>query len=351
MRVNLTQAATLIATVGSYNTFMLRGAPGVGKSSILRTLSAAMPDYLPCYIDCSTLDLGDLQMPVVDHETMTTRFAPNIRFGVYPGQTRPVLIMLDELSKTPRSVLNALLPVMLERRMGDVPLPVGSVVFATGNLDTDGVGDQIPAHAYNRMTVLDVDNPTADEWQRWAAANGIAPELVKFAHDFPEVFQRYDDLPKDHTNPYIFDPRRGMVRSFCSPRSLEKASNIIKQRELLGEATLPALIGTVGEAAGRQIESFTALFDKLPRLPQIVADPMGCPLPGDAGACYMMAIHLAGKADAQNGEAIARYVQRWDSGEAKVLFTTSISVQKSKLPQLVRIRAITELFSETGRAL
>lgn len=351
MQVTLKQLATLVSTVGSVNTLMARGAPGVGKSSILKTLAKEMPDYLPCYIDCATLDLGDLQMPVVDRETMTTKFAPNARFGVYPGQTRPVLIMLDELSKAPRSVLNALLPVMLERRMGDICLPVGSVVFATGNLDTDGVGDQIPAHAYNRMTVVDVANPTSDEWIQWAAANDVAPELIKFAYDHPEVFQRYDSLPKDHANPYIFDPRRGNTRSFCSPRSLEKASNIIKSRATLGDAVLPALIGTVGEAAGRQIEAFTSLFDSMPRLAQIAADPMGTPLPGDTGACYMMAIHLAGKASKDNGEAVARYVKRWDSGEAKVLFTTSISTQKTKLPDLVKIRAMTELFAETGRML
>jgi hypothetical protein len=55
-----------------------------------------MPDFYPCYVDCANLDLGDLAMPVVDRETMTTHYAPSARFGVARGQTRPVLLMLDE---------------------------------------------------------------------------------------------------------------------------------------------------------------------------------------------------------------------------------------------------------------
>ena len=38
MNVNLKQAATLIRNCGSTNTFILRGRPGVGKSSILQVL-------------------------------------------------------------------------------------------------------------------------------------------------------------------------------------------------------------------------------------------------------------------------------------------------------------------------
>ena len=57
MRVNLKQAANLIRNCGTTNTFILRGRPGVGKSSILHMLSKELPDYLPCYIDVANLDL------------------------------------------------------------------------------------------------------------------------------------------------------------------------------------------------------------------------------------------------------------------------------------------------------
>jgi hypothetical protein len=73
-----------------------------------------------------------------------------------------------------------LLPVILERRLGDVPLPEGSIVFATTNLSTDGVGDNIPPHAYNRMTVCDFANPSVDDWITWGSNNGVVPEVLAF---------------------------------------------------------------------------------------------------------------------------------------------------------------------------
>ena len=82
MKVTLAQASTLIRNVGTSNTILLRGQPGIGKSSILADLQRELPDYQVCYIDVANLDLGDLGMPVIDKDTMTTAYAPNTRFGV-----------------------------------------------------------------------------------------------------------------------------------------------------------------------------------------------------------------------------------------------------------------------------
>ncbi len=94
MRLSLNQAANLIRHVGSSNTIILRGRPGIGKSSILTMLAKDLPDYQMCYIDVANLDLGDLGMPVIDKEAMITNYAPNARFGIGRGQTRPVCLML-----------------------------------------------------------------------------------------------------------------------------------------------------------------------------------------------------------------------------------------------------------------
>ena len=134
MQVTHNQVATIVRNLGTVNTVLLQGQPGVGKSAILKTLARQLPDYLPCYIDVANLDLGDLGMPVIDRDEMVTRYAPNARFGIGRGQNRPVLLMLDELGKASRPVLNMLLPVILEHRLGDVSLPTGSIVFGTTNL-------------------------------------------------------------------------------------------------------------------------------------------------------------------------------------------------------------------------
>ena len=112
--ISLKQAEELIATVGKDVTVHLKGQPGIGKSSILKTLATRFPNHTPVYIDCADLDLGDLAMPAMNHETKTTTFYPNERFAIHDN--KPVIIMLDEITKASEPVKNMLLPVMLDRK-------------------------------------------------------------------------------------------------------------------------------------------------------------------------------------------------------------------------------------------
>jgi hypothetical protein len=349
LSINLSQAATLVESCGAANTILLRGAPGVGKSSILKTLSQRMPDYLPCYIDVANLDLGDLAMPVIDRDSMTTSYAPNARFGIAKGQTKPVLLMLDELGKASRPVLNMLLPVILEHRLGDAQLPPGSIVFGTTNLDTDGVGDNIPAHAYNRMTVVNVANPTPDEWLNWAATNDVTPEVMAFAKQYPQVFDSYTDLEEKDNNPYIFNPRTGQTKAFCSPRSLEKTSNLIKQRHVLGDALIPALAGTIGESAARDMEALVHLADQITPFDAVVADPSKAKLPDGAGAYFLMAFMMAGRVKEETLDAVMTYVGRWEQFEARTLFLTQLATNSSKVGWACKNRAFTLAAQSVGK--
>lgn len=351
MNVTLAQASTLIRNVGSSNTLLLRGQPGIGKSSILTDLKRELPDYQVCYIDVANLDLGDLGMPVIDRENMTTSYAPNVRFGVGKDQTRPVILMLDELGKASRPVLNMLLPTILEHRIGDVPLPTGSIVFGTTNLDTDGVGDNIPAHAFNRMTVVNVANPTSDEWLAWASSNDIAPEIMAFAKQYPQVFDCYVDLDKKDKNPYIFNPVTGNIRAFCSPRSLAKASNLIAQRDVLGTALLPALAGTVGEAAARDMEALVNLADQLPLFENIIKDPSKTKVPTSVGALFILSFMLAARVSAETLDPVMEYADRVsaESFEAHALFITSLATNKSKVSMACKNKRFTSAAAKLGK--
>ena len=351
MNVTLSQAATLIRTLGTTNTVLLRGQPGIGKSSILHGIKEYFPDHFLSYIDAANLDLGDIAMPVVDREELITEYAPNARFGVGRNQTKPVVMMIDELGKASRPVMNMLLPVILERRIGDLTLPAGSIIFATTNLETDGVGDSIPAHAYNRMTVCTVANPTSDEWLQWASANGVCPEVMAFAKQTPEIFDCYVDLAKNAKNPYIFNPMAGVVKGFCSPRSLAKASNIIAARSTLGQAVLPALAGTIGEPAARQMEALINLADQLPLFEQIVKDPAKTKIPSGAGGLFLMAFLLAGRVQAETMDPVMEYAERMgkESFEAHSLFIMTLATNKSKVNMACRNRNFTTAASKLGK--
>ena len=324
--ISLKQAEDLIATIGRDVTVHMRGQPGIGKSSILKTLATRFPNHTPVYIDCADLDLGDLAMPAMNHEKRTTTFYPNERFAIHDN--KPVIIMLDEITKASEPVKNMLLPVMLERRLGAVKFHPDSIVYSTGNLTTDGVGDTMKAHAKNRLTSVTIRNPHDDEWINWGVDNGIAPEILAWIKQFPHALASYtDDSQKE--NMYIYNPRK-QQDAFVSPRSLEKASYIVKNRQVLGEdTTMVALTGTIGESASRDMSAFFSLADGLPTKESIYQKPMEAMLPNDPAARVILVMRELMSITEQHFEAWLTYLQRLPM-EIQALFAVNIMASSRK---------------------
>jgi hypothetical protein len=318
--ISLKEAEELIAQVGKDLTVHLRGQPGIGKSTLLTTLAKRFPDYEPVYIDCADLDLGDLAMPAMNHESKTTAFYPNERFAIHKG--RPVLVMLDEITKASEPVKNMLLPVMLERRLGAVEFHPDSIVFSTGNLTTDAVGDNIKAHAKNRISQVTVRNPNDTEWCAWGGDNDIAPEILAWVNQFPHCLASYTDKSQAE-NFYIYNPAK-QQDAFVSPRSLAKASFIVKTRHELGDnATMVALAGTIGEAAARDMSAYFSLADALPTREAIYNTPEKAKLPDDPAARVILIMRELQAYNKKTFQAVTQYLERLPK-ELQALFFTSI---------------------------
>ena len=322
--VSLQEFAHGIGTVGNDVTIIGQGEPGIGKSSMLKVLAQRYPDYEIAYIDCTLLDLGDFALPYtveVGDGNRVTRFAPNARFKFHSD--KPVIIMLDEIGKAMKAVKNVLLTLMLEGRIGDSYAPKGSIVFGTTNLLSDGVGDMLEAHARNRIALVTVRKPDADEWIEWALKNDIAPEVVAWVKQFPHALSSYTDgSQKD--NPYIFNPTRAGMGAVVTPRSLEKASHIAKKRSELGDAlTISLLTGTIGESASRDMQAFFTVVDKLPTWESVIANPSGAKLPDDTVAKCILVFSAIARVEKDTLSKWLTYSKRMDM-EWQALFATSV---------------------------
>ena len=227
--LNLEQCADLIQAAGSEVTFLVQGHLGIGKSALLSTLAERLPTHTPVYFDCTTKDLGDIMLPnIADVEDGGyVRFSTNEELGLHLD--KPIVLMIDELGKANPAVKNALTRILYERKMGGYTLHPDSLVFATTNLGTEGVGDMLMAHQWNRITVLTVRKPTHIEWLEWGINNGVDHTLLGWVRDNPQLFQTFDEVKDPAQNPYIFHPRDPSRKAFVTPRSLEKASRIIQQ--------------------------------------------------------------------------------------------------------------------------
>ena len=327
--VTLAEAASVILACPK-NRVILEGEPGIGKSTLLTMLGKALPDHNLAYIDVPNMDLGDTSMPVIDHDNRVCNYFPNARFRL--TEDKPVIIMLDEFTKGMAPVKNMLHPLLEESnpRLGDITLHPDSYVFLTGNLSSDGVGDNLAAHSANRLTRLLVSKPTAEEWITWALNSGeVDPAVLAFVDKYPDVLESYLNEGQKE-NKYIFQPR-AMQQAYASPRSLVKASRYVTDRHLLpNENTLTAaLIGTVGQATARDLQAFVAYQDQLPTWDAIIKQPDTAVVPTSPGACSVLVYGAVTKIDDATIKPFMKYIGRFQE-EWQAAFAINVAKNPNK---------------------
>lgn len=323
--LSLDQIAKAILAGGDKRTMLVQGHMGTGKSSLLKTLGKALPTHTMCYFDCTTKDLGDITIPqlqTIDDEGFV-RYVTNEELGLHLN--KPIILMVDEYGKANPAVKNAMLRLMLEHEMGSRKL--NGLIFATTNLGAEGVGDLLPAHARNRITVVTSRKPTNIEWIEWGIENGIDHTLLGWCKDNPQLFNSFEDHPNPDENPYIFHPKSQRT-SFVTPRSLHAASDWLKQRDLLDTQTMTSiLMGTIGARGAMDLMAFVNLADQLPSLESIKNDPMNAKIPKSDAAVCMIVLRTLTVIERDWVDAWMDYMVRLDR-EAQGMFANGVRSDK-----------------------
>lgn len=332
------EAVAAIEADGRNVTLLLEGEPGIGKSFIGAQIAAKL-GYHFAYMDIANMSLGDLMMPVINREMKCTEFFPNEALKLHTGE--PVVIMLDEWTKGSKEVKNMTLPLVLERRLGSIKLHPDSIVFATGNMSKDGVGDSIQAHQRNRFVPVYMRKPTAEEWiDNYALEHNIDPTVIAFVDQFPHVMQSYLD-DAEGSNGYIFNPKKQQT-SYASPRSLKFASDIIHTRaQKSTEAMHAELVGAIGASAAADLIAFVRMNEELPPFASIVADPEHATMPSQPVNRLLLTFNLLTRADKDNVAAVLTYLKRMNN-EMQALFLNKLLSTPSKGAWACHIKEVSD---------
>jgi hypothetical protein len=300
---------------------------GTGKSSLLKTLGKSLPTHTTCYFDCTTKDLGDITIPqlqTIDDQGYV-RYVTNEELGLH--LSKPIILMVDEYGKANPAVKNAMLRLLLERKMGSYELHPDSLVFATTNLGAEGVGDLLPPHARNRITIVTSRKPNNMEWIEWGVNNGIDHTLLGWCKDNPQLFYSFEDVKNPDDNPYIYHPKQ-QRGSFVTPRSLEAASDWLKVRDGMDSMSLTAtLMGTIGERGAMDLMTFVKMADQLPTAESIKKDPMNAKVPESAAAVCMVVYRALASIEREWVDAWMDYMGRLDK-EAQGMFANGVRAPK-----------------------
>jgi hypothetical protein len=305
--MTLKEAEEFILSVGNEVATHLVGQPGVGKTAMYERI-VEKTGYRGIYIDTPNTELGDIGIPMPNHETRTTALYPNEAWGFHHGD--PCVIFIDEFTKpSSPAVQNMLHPLLAERRIGGFKLHKDSIVITAGNNTTDGVGDLLKDHSISRLTICPIANPTAEEWLEWAALNNVAPEVMAWVKAYPHCLASYKD-PAQADNPYNFNPKNPKRSYFC-PRTGHRASNIIKKRSLMTRnALVTALSGTIGDAAARDMTAYVEVADTLPLWEDVITNPQTAIVPTSPAALCIMAYGAVQRVDRSNIGKWFEYLKR-----------------------------------------
>lgn len=338
------QVINLVKHVGPKRTILVQGPHGSGKTAIHYELQQdpAFADYLfvdP--IDCTQLSDGSVWMPDIDREKGVSRELPNERFGVSADNqkgkngAKPTFVTFDEILKTRQFIKDVLAPIVYEHRVGNYHMADGSIALCLTNLSVEGLGDSMQPHLRDRVIVVTMRGPTAEEWvNEFALVKGLHPSLIAFVHMYPQVMASFMDYQpggkhagKDQSkdNPYIFNPKL-VQDKWCTARSLHACSDILDKQEYLDPVTLTAaLAGTVGEPTAKDMSAFVRFGQEIPTFERVIDDPKKCPIPKNPTAQIVQVFQFITRAEERTqAAAVTTYVKRMAS-EMQTLFCNSVA--------------------------
>jgi alkaline phosphatase D len=165
---------------------LLWGHFGVGKTDLAREIASETGRELIILV-ISQMEPGDLiGMPSRDGER--TLF---LRPDWWPTEGN-VILMIDEVNRAHRSIRNAIMQLLIDRRIHNHFLPEGSWIMAAAN-PPDEEYDQVelitdPAFM-SRFFHIEL-TPDPDEWLKWAEIQGMPSNVTNFIREYPEFLSR-----------------------------------------------------------------------------------------------------------------------------------------------------------------
>lgn len=298
---------------------LLWGAPGTGKTSAVRALAdvAGLPVETVIASIREPSDFAGLPVVSRTEGAAAVSLAPPDWARRLAAAGKGVLFF-DEISTAPPAVQAALLRVVLERTVGDLPLPEGVAVIAAANPPEQAAGgwDLSPPLA-NRFCHLDW---TIDAR---AVADGLAsgwpaPELP----ELPPDWERHVATARSWVGGFLrvrpdlalAVPRDDAAggRAWPSPRSWDMAARLLGVAMAAGTDDLVRSLvarGAVGPGPGVELLAWLDAAD-LPDPELVLADPGSFTLPERGDRAYAALTSIA--AAVQRDPTPERWARGWE---------------------------------------
>lgn len=300
---------------GDVSLFIM-GQPGLGKTA--EAVAYAKELGRECIVEM----LGfkgpqDFGYPYLETNEDGSRSMQISRPNFWPKTDNPVII-LDEFNQASKSVQNNAQQLIHAREVNGYKLPEKALVILLGNRPEDKVNvEKLSSACVNRVCIIRVE-AHQPSWIKWAQSHGIDPLITSFIQFRPDLLTNFDGKKWDGAS------------NFASPRTWEKASKIINATNdrHIRHAMLE---GTLGQGAAAELVGFLGIYEKLPDLDQVLADPDKAEVPTDPSVVYATCAGLAKKVKPKTMENFCKYIDRLNKEFAVFAIKTAGYANKTVL--------------------
>jgi len=288
----------LTAAMPARKPVIVTGAPGVGKTQIIRQVTARLGFNLVLShpaVEDPTVPAG---FPFPSPDGTHATFLPfGNTFKVLQADGGPITVwFLDDFGQATNATQAGYMQFLLGGQLGEHKLPDNVVMILATNrrIDRANVGGILETVKSRAVTIVNLV-PDLNDWCIWAFANGIDPILIAFLRFRPDLL-------------CAFEPTADLTNSPL-PRTWENFNEILSWGLPKGLRS-KALGGSTGVPATTEYEAFESMFKQLPNIDGILLDPDNAKIPDSPGALYAVTTALASKVNVSNFGRIIRYGER-----------------------------------------
>ena len=257
LKMQLTTLAANPEMASALPPLMVWGAPGLGKSSILRDVARE-------------LGIGFIDVRLAQREPVDIRGLPvpgpdGVKWLVASEWPRDPnsrgIILFDEITAADRSLQVAAYEFILDRRLGELyRVPGGWYICAAGNRTEDrAVSTTMSSALANRFLHVEMLEDV-ESWIAWARTHDIHPSVMGFVRYRPG---------------YLFHQEgENLERGWPTPRAWERVSRML---DVFGTDDLSLLrkvvYGLVGNRAGVEFMEFHKINETFDDVLEMMRDP------------------------------------------------------------------------------
>ena len=323
------------------------GATGIGKSQTIKQAAMELAKelgleysddikdinnpkkFIVIDIRLAQCDPSDLRgIPVFDKDAKATIWLPPEQFP----RMGSGIIFYDELNLSAPLVQASAYEMILDRRLGTYKIPEGFSEVAAGNRLEDRANVfEMAAPLKNRFGHCQLQIPEVDAWTNWAFKHEVDPRIIGYLN-----FKR--------TALYQFDAKLKEC-AFCTPRSWEACSDLIKEVKSENLAMLQLLTATeLGVGTAGELAQFIRVKDKLKPMDYYLKNPDSAELPDENTQPDLMwalitslAEHYKFHNDSATLDKIIRLLKRMNEEFAIFTLKLMVAVDRQLTQKIVKI--------------